>query len=60
MNNTLIQTIYNGERYEVPYSEMGSWLAYIRDLSFFQLDCGNLQIAFYDKFSKYLKNKANL
>lgn len=55
MNNIIVQTIYNGERYEVPYSEMGSWLAYIRDLSFFQLDCGNLQIAFSDKFSKYLK-----
>lgn len=43
MNNTITQTIYEGKIYEVPYSEMGSWLA--------------LQIAFSDKFSKYLKLK---
>lgn len=55
MRDIIVQTIYNNERYEVPYSEMGSWLAYIQALSFFSLDCGNLQIAFSDKFSKYLK-----
>ena len=56
MDNHIVQTIYNEERYEIPYSEMGSWLAYIRDLSFFQLDAGHLQIAFHDKFFKYLKH----
>ncbi len=51
-----VQTIYNKERYEIPVSEMKSWLAYIRDLSFFRLDAGNLDIAFHDKFHQYLKN----
>lgn len=55
MSNTLIETIYEGDHYLVPYSEMGSWLAYIRDLSFFVRDAGNLQIQFSDKFSKYKK-----
>ena len=51
----VMQTIYDRKRYEIPYSEMGSWLAYVRDLSYFVLDSGNIQIAFSDKFSKYLK-----
>lgn len=53
MKDVLIDTIYNNERYKVPYSEMGSWIAYIRDLSFFVLDAGHLQIAFHDAFYRY-------
>lgn len=53
MKNRLIDTIYNNERYKVPYSEMGRWLAYMMDLSFFVLDAGHLQIAFHDAFNKY-------
>lgn len=53
MKDRLIDTIYNQERYQVPCSEMRSWLAYMKDLSFFQLDCGNLQIEFHDTFNKY-------
>jgi hypothetical protein len=49
----LIETIYEGDHYMVPSSEMGSWYAYIRDLSVFVKDAGNLQIAFTDKFSKF-------
>ncbi len=47
------ETIYEGEHYMIPHSEMGSWLAYIKDLSIFSRDGGNLEIAFSDKFSKY-------
>jgi hypothetical protein len=53
MKDILIDTIYNGERYKVPYSEMGSWRAYIIDLSYFTLDAGHLQIEFTDAFNKY-------
>jgi len=55
MNDILTETIYEGEHYLIPYSEMGSWFAYIKALSVFVRDCGNLQIAFSDKFSKYKK-----
>lgn len=51
----VVQTIYEKQRYEIPYSEMASWIAYVKDLSYFVQDSGNLQTAFSDKFSKYLK-----
>jgi len=46
---------YDRERYEIPYSEIGSWLAYMQALSYVTFDAGNCQIAFSDKFSKYRK-----
>lgn len=56
MKNRLIETIYEGVHYMVPYSEMGSWITYMKGLSIFEKDCGNLQISFSDKFSKYKKD----
>jgi|TARA_R110000803_G_scaffold35405_7_gene76590 hypothetical protein len=53
MKDTLIETTYDRERYLVPYKLMGSWLAHIRGLSFFEKDCGHKEIAFSDAFSKY-------
>jgi len=53
MKDTLIETTYDRERYLVPYHLMGSWLAHIRGLSFFEKDCGHKEIAFSDAFSKY-------
>ena len=53
MKNHLTETIYEGEHYNIPYDEMGPWFAFMRDLSVFQRDAGNLQIQFIDKFSKY-------
>ena len=53
MKNYITKCIYNNERYDVPYSEMGRWYAYMKDLSIFTLDAGNCQIAFSDAFSKY-------
>ena len=55
MKDRLIETIYEKEHYLVPYSEMGIWYAYMKSLSVFEKDAGNLQIAFSDKFSKYKK-----
>ena len=53
MKNTLIETIYNGERYLVPYHLMCSWLAHMKCLSFFEKDCGKKEIEFSDAFLKY-------
>lgn len=55
MADTLIEAIYEGDHYMIPYSEMGSWFAYIKYLSIFSRDAGSCQIAFSDKFSKYKK-----
>lgn len=56
MNNYLYETVYNGEHYLIPYSEIDRWYAYIKDLSLFVRDAGNLQIAFHDAFNKYKKS----
>lgn len=56
MDNRLTETIYEGEHYNIPYWEMGAWFAYIKSLSVFNKDAGNLQIAFMDKFNKYKIN----
>ena len=53
MKDRLTETIYEGEHYMIPYSEMSSWFAYIKDLSVFEKNCGNLEIEFWDKFKKY-------
>jgi hypothetical protein len=53
MENHIEKCIYNGERYDVPYLEMGRWYAFMKDLSIFTLDAGNCQIEFSDAFSKY-------
>jgi hypothetical protein len=53
MADRLIETIYEGEHYAVPYSQMGRWFEFMKHLSVFQKDCGNCQIAFSDAFSKY-------
>lgn len=53
MKNTLIEMTYDRERYLVPYNLLGSWLAHIKGLSFFEKDFGHKQIAFSDAFSKY-------
>lgn len=53
MENYLYKTVYNGEYYLVPYHKMGSWYAYMKDLSIFVRDAGNLQIAFHDAFKNY-------
>ena len=55
MKNTLIETVYNGERYQIPYRLMGSWHAHIKGLSFFEKDSGHKEIAFSDAFRKYRK-----
>lgn len=52
-DDLLIDTIYEGERYAVPYEEIGSWFSYMKALSLVQLDAGNRAIAFTDKFHKY-------
>lgn len=57
MEKHYTETIYESEHYLIPYSEMGSWFAYMKDLSVFQRDSGNLQIAFIDNFNKYKINK---
>lgn len=51
MSSTI--TIYEGEKYEIPYSEMGRWFSFMKYLSVFSYDCGNSQIQFSDAFSKY-------
>ena len=53
MKDELIDTIYNGERYRVPYSKMMGWLAYMEELSIFRRDAGHLEIAFHDSFHRY-------
>ena len=53
MNEVLVRCIYDREYYDIPYSEMGRWFAYMKDLSVFSYDCGCSQIAFSDAFSKY-------
>ena len=60
MGDILIETIYEGERYNIPYKEMGGWYGYIKGLSIFQKDAGNLEIQFHDAFSEYkIKNNVN-
>ena len=58
MKNKLIETTYDGERYQIPYHLMSSWHAHIRGLSFFEKDCGQKEIEFSDAFRKY-KVKTN-
>jgi hypothetical protein len=53
MKNRLIETIYENEHYMIHYDMMGSWFAFMKDLSVFERDCGDLQIQFIDKFKKY-------
>ncbi len=53
MKDYLYHTIYDNEHYLVPYSEIGKWYTYMKDLSIFTLDCGNLQIQFSDAFHQY-------
>jgi len=53
MNDRTTRTIYEGEHYNIPIDEMISWFAFMKDLSVFQRDAGNLQIQFHDKFNKY-------
>ena len=53
----MTKTIYDGDYYMIPQDEMSSWFAYMKDLSVFTYDCGNLQIAFTDKFNKYKNTK---
>jgi hypothetical protein len=55
MENT--KTTYGGEFYSIPYIEMGSWLAFMKELSICELNGGYSQIEFYDKFSKYKLKK---
>lgn len=55
LKNRLIETIYDGEHYLIPYHLMDSWLAHIKGLSFFEKDCGEKEIEFSDTFSKYKK-----
>lgn len=52
-DDVFYETIYEKEHYLIPYSEMGSWYAYVKDLSLFVKDEGHLQIEFIDAFSKY-------
>jgi len=53
MKNRLTETIYQNEHYMIPYDMMGSWFAFMKDLSVFERDCGDLQIQFGDKFRKF-------
>ncbi len=55
MEHHLTETVYDKEHYLIPFVEMGSWLAYMKDLSIVQKDAGNLLIGFTDKFHKYRK-----
>jgi|AntRauTorckE6833_2_1112554.scaffolds.fasta_scaffold165750_2 hypothetical protein len=48
-----VETIYDGEHYMIPQEEMGSWFSFMKGLSIFQRDAGDLQIQFSDKFRKY-------
>lgn len=48
-----VETTYEGVHYMIPRETMGEWFAFMRDLSVFSKDCGNLQINFSDKFTKY-------
>lgn len=53
MKDNIILCQYDREKYNIPYSELGSWNAYMIALSRFEMDCGHTQIAFSDAFSKY-------
>lgn len=53
MKNNITLCQFEGEKYNIPYSELGSWNAYMIALSRFELDCGQTQIEFSDAFSKY-------
>lgn len=50
------ETVYEGSHYMIPNEHMESWFSYIKDLSVFQKDSGNLLISFSDKFRKYIVN----
>ena len=53
MINTIILCQFDREEYNIPYSELGSWNAYMIALSRVEMDCGQTQIEFSDAFSKF-------
>lgn len=56
MKDTLIMCQFENEKYNIPYSELGRWDAYMTALSRFVKDCGQTQIEFSDAFSRYKIN----